>query len=65
MTNYTTEKMKLYMREKRKQRKAEGLCVTCGSYIARQGRTDCEKCAERKQRNFQERKVKRKGLDND
>lgn len=43
-----TENMRLWMREKRKERKRLGLCVECGSRRAEAGHMSCAQCLARK-----------------
>lgn len=46
MPTWDKDKMRVWMRERRKQRKAQGLCVRCGSYPAIENQTWCEKCRD-------------------
>lgn len=49
-TDNRKETMRLWMREKRKERKKLGLCVVCGSAKAIENRVRCDKCTQRDQK---------------
>lgn len=56
MVTYDKEKMRLWMRDRRIQRRLEGLCISCGSYPIVEGKTECRACRSRKKRNYEARK---------
>ena len=51
--------MNNWMKQRRLKRKELGLCMSCGTYPARVGKTKCIKCAETKARSDKLRRKQR------